>query len=299
MHSRGLQPDRNSQQSENSQQRLGADSFVDRLRDQGPEVESFRFADVSVYVDRDGSRYRIERLPAPSQSTTEQPTPLPPSVDLGSSPERRRTAYRDRHVEDSNGNSRLVPSQLPLRGPRIDQQSIQPETVRRKSADSREDSDTPPRSFGEAPVPTPRDVRYHQTGERGDGRCMDGIDSTLEKSTYPSWKDLESEGPNLELSPVHLTAPPLLPRDHRLANTAASVSSPFSIIGNSQSHVSIPYSVSNGIDLRTPIVLPNSTPSTTSGDSLPVETETPGEKMLLETYDYSVHVHFSDKLTSI
>lgn len=256
---------------------------MDRLRDREPETESFRFADVSVYVDHDGSRYRIERLPAPSQSTTEQPTPLRASPDLASSSERRRTAYRNRNVEDSNRTSPLAPSQLPLHRPRNDQQLLQSETVRKRSADGREDSDISSRSFGEAPLPNPRDIRHRQRGEQGDGRYTDETYSTLENSRYPPWKDLESEGPSLELSPVHLEAPPSFSRDHRLAHTATSASSPFSIIGNSQSHVSIPHSVSNGFDLRTPIVLPKSTPSTTSEDSLPIETETPGDRMLLET----------------
>lgn len=289
MQSRGSQPDRNSRQSDDLQQIPRDDSFVNRLRDRGPEVESFRYADVSVYIDQDGSRYRIERLPA------EQPAPLPSSAGLASSPQRRYTSDKDRHVEGLDGNSLPVPQSLLLRSLN-DQQSLQSEAVRRRSADSREDRDISSRQFKEVLAPPSRNVRYGQRGDQDDVYSLDRSVNSSENPRHPPWQDLESEGPSLELSPVHREALSSFPRDHRLAHNVASASSPVSIISNSQSHVNIPHYVSNGFDLRTPIVLTKSTPSTTSGDSMPIETETPGERMLLEAYGYFVHTQSKDRL---
>lgn len=280
MYSSGSQPTRNPRQSDSAAQRFRTDSFAQRLREGQPETESFRYADVSVYVDRDGSRYRIERLPAQCETTTEQQLPLSSSSDLVSRGKESRVAYTDRYIEGPNAKTVPAQGQLPQRRLRSDQPPLQLETFRKSSAHSREHGDTLSRSFRDA---APRDGSRHQARESGGDYSMDGSNSYLENADYSTWKDSESEGPNLQLSPAYNETYPSFPRDHRLGRSDLSSASPLSIIGNSQSQVNIPHSVLNGIDLRTPIVLPRSPPSTTSGESLPIETETPGERMLLET----------------
>ncbi|KAH7067158.1 hypothetical protein FB567DRAFT_599516 [Paraphoma chrysanthemicola] len=285
MYPHGSQPAHSPQQPGYSQQGHNVESFVDRLRRQEPAIENFRFADVSVYVDGDGSRYRIERLPASPPSTTVQPTPLHSVSDLGSSQERQPTEHRGHYVDQSNENRLFVPSPSTLRIPRYHQPLLQPETVRRRSVARREDSDTYSRSFREVPHPTPWDVRYGQIGDRADGRYIHDTNGNLETFQQPTWKGLENGVPSLELSPVHSESQTSFPRDHRLANTSTSTLLPSTIAGNTLSYAtcSIPNYVSNGIDLRTPVALSRSTASTTSGESVPIETERPGERMLFET----------------
>ena len=171
-------------------------------------------------------------------------------------------------------------SQAFANGSHINQQAFVSDTARRGSLDIRRENDPTSRPLRETALRLPRDLRRGHRDEQGNIRFIHG---NVEDTGYPFWDNLESQGPSLELSPVVSKAPIMVPREHRFTHPVAGASSPLSITGNTQSQVSIPNSISNGIDLRTPIVVQKSTPSTISADSLPIETETPGERMLLET----------------
>ena len=276
--------DYDSRLSEESRQNFASDSLVDHLRDRGLETESFRFADVSVYIDSDGNRYRIERLEPPGRITHNQPLSIPISTPASeASLDTRRVTDRTRFAAALSDPFPSTPHELPGRT----RHDVAPPPHRNDncrpfvdgSATSHASSRRPRLALSSTNV----DLRHHQDSGMHSNHGIAQIARVPGSPRHPLWQNLERDAPSLDLSPKYPEARSPFARDHRTALSPASSTSPVSVTGASQSHISIPHTMCNGIDLRTPIVVLNSETSTISGDSLTIETETPGERLLLDT----------------
>jgi hypothetical protein len=280
MYSSNFQLNASSRLSEESQQSSAPESFIDHLRDRGLQTESLQFADVSVYIDPNGNRYRIQRL-EPSAQSTQPRTLLTPT----STPSRDPSADI-RCITDEDRFAAGLTDPFPSPTLQLQRDVTLPPHIRvrrRPLADSSIASNTSDGHLRVAQLPTCEDLRCHPGSDKQFNLDAGQNTSRIGTPRHQLWQSFGNDAPISNFPPRYPEIGPYFARDHRMSFSQASATSPTSVSGATQSNFNIPNIMSNGFDLRTPVVVHHSETSTMSEESIPVETETPGERLLLDT----------------
>lgn len=260
----------NSCAQDNTENGIAEESTVQFPSRCGFGADAFRLSDVSEYLAPDGNRYRVERV-APSSTTRERHTSQSVS-DSPSPASAQSVADRRRFAQVPHDPTPPITS--PIR-------RHAHHNFARISASEVENDGAPKEAFA-----LPTRVRSGPEFLGSDFDNTSSIDPFRQIHRPPTrqmWEGLELDSPKLDLSPEYQQI--LSPnRRERLNPGLNGSTTSTSVHVQTQSNLSIPHSVANGIDLRTPVLVVNSEASTTSGESLILESETLGETLILESY---------------